>query len=338
MYVGDRAMEKRLSTRRRFIKKAAYGLWACNTAGRVLAGSGQAEIPTRPLGGTGVNVSILGLGGYHIGTIRDDNQSIRLIRKAIDMGVTFLDNAWEYHNGRSEELMGRALSGGYRDRAFLMTKHHGRDKKTAMEHLEDNLRRLRTDVIDLWQFHEVVYDKDPEMIFAAGGGIEAAELAKKQGKVRFIGFTGHRDPVIHLKMLAYGYPWDAVQMPMNVFDPHFKSFQKNVLPILVRRNIGVIAMKTLASGYVLRANVVTPKQALDYVWSQPVSTIVSGIDTEQFLEANASLAQAFRPMSQTEQAKVLDKTREAASTGKFEPFKTPPNFDGPIGRKLHGLS
>ncbi|KPK41525.1 MAG: hypothetical protein AMJ65_09290 [Phycisphaerae bacterium SG8_4] len=331
-------MEERPSTRRGFIKKAAYGLWACNTAGRVLAGSGQAEIPTRPLGGTGVNVSILGLGGYHIGTIRDDNQSIRLIRKAIDRGVTFLDNAWEYHNGRSEELMGRALSGGYRDRAFLMTKHHGRDKKTAMEHLEDNLKRLRTDVIDLWQFREVVYDKDPEMIFAAGGGIEAAELAKKQGKVRFIGFTGHRDPVIHLKMLAYGYPWDAVQMPMNVFDAHFKSFQKNVLPILVRRNIGVIAMKTLASGYVLRANVVAPKQALDYVWSQPVSTIVSGIDTEQFLEANASLAQAFRPMSQTEQARVLDKTKEAASTGKFEPFKTPPNFDGPVGRRLHGLS
>jgi predicted aldo/keto reductase-like oxidoreductase len=331
-------MGKQLSTRRGFIKKAAYGLCALNTAGRALAGSGQAEIPTRSLGGTGVNVSILGLGGYHIGTIRDDDRSIRLIRKAIDRGVTFMDNAWEYHNGRSEELMGKALSDGYRDKAFLMTKHHGRDKKTAMEHLEDNLRRLRTDVIDLWQFHEVVYDKDPEMIFAPSGGIEAAELAKKQGKVRFVGFTGHRDPVIHLKMLAYGYPWDAVQMPMNVFDPHFKSFQKNVLPILVRRNIGVIAMKTLASGYVLRANVVTPKQALGYVWSQPVSTIVSGIDTEQFLEVNASTAQAFRPMSQTEQAKVLGKTLEAASTGKFEPFKTPPNFDGPIGRKLHGLS
>ncbi|MHC4629524.1 MAG: aldo/keto reductase [Planctomycetota bacterium] len=157
-------MKKRLSTRRGFIKKAAYGLCAFNTAGCVLAASDQTEIPTRPLGGTGVNVSILGLGGYHIGTIRDDNQSIRLIRKAIDRGVTFLDNAWEYHNGRSEEIMGRALSGGYRDRALLMTKHHGRDKKTAMEHLEDNLKRLRTDMIDLWQFHEVVYDKDPEMI------------------------------------------------------------------------------------------------------------------------------------------------------------------------------
>ena len=331
-------MGKHLSTRRDFIKQTAYGLCAVNAVGHVLAASNQADIPTRPLGSTGVDVSILGLGGYHIGKIRDDDQSIRLIRKAIDRGVTFLDNAWEYHNGRSEELMGKALAGGYRDKAFLMTKHHGRDKKTAMEHLEDNLRRLRTDVIDLWQFHEVVYDKDPEMIFVAGGGIEAAELAKKQGKVRFIGFTGHRDPVIHLKMLAYGYPWDAVQMPMNVLDAHFKSFQKNVLPILVRRNIGVIAMKTLASGYVLRANVATPKQALGYVWSQPVSTIVSGIDSEQFLEANVRLARAFRPMGQTEQAELLGKTRDAALTGEFEPFKTPPNFDGPVGRKLHGLS
>jgi len=234
--------------------------------------------------------------------------------------------------------MGKALAGGYRDKAFLMTKHHGRDKKTAMEHLEDSLRRLRTDVIDLWQFHEVVYDKDPEMIFAVDGGIEAAELAKKQGKVRFIGFTGHRDPVIHLKMLAYGYPWDAVQMPMNVLDPHFKSFQKNVLPILVRRNIGVIAMKTLASGHVLRAKVATPKKALDYIWSQQVSTIVSGMDSEQLLKANIGFAQAFKPMDQMEQTELLDKTKDIALTGKFEPFKTPPNFDGPIGRKLHGIS
>jgi len=331
-------MGKHLPTRRDFIKQTAYGLCAGNMLSHALAASGRADIPTRPLGSTGVNVSILGLGGHHIGRIRDDNQSIQLIRKAIDSGVTFLDNAWEYHNGRSEELMGKALAGGYRDKAFLMTKHHGRDKKTAMEHLEDSLRRLRTDVLDLWQFHEVVYDKDPEMIFAVDGGIEAAELAKKQGKVRFIGFTGHRDPVIHLKMLAYGYPWDAVQMPMNVLDPHFKSFQKNVLPILVRRNIGVIAMKTLASGHVLRAKVATPKQALGYIWSQPVSTIVSGMDSEQLLKANVGFAQAFKPMGQMEQAELLDKTKDMALTGKFEPFKTPPNFDGPIGRKLHGIS
>lgn len=330
-------MSKSLSTRRDFIKQTAYGLFTVHTAGRALAASDSAEIPTRPLGGTGVNVSMLGLGGHHIGRIKDDDQSIRFIRKAIDRGVTFLDNAWEYHNGRSEELMGKALTGGYRDKAFLMTKHHGRDKKTAMEHLEDSLRRLKTDVIDLWQFHEVVYEKDPEMIFAVGGGIEAADLAKKQGKVRFIGFTGHRDPVLHLKMLAYEYPWDAVQMPMNVFDAHYKSFQKHVLPILVRRNIGVIAMKTLASGHVLRANVVSVKEALSYIWSQPVSTIVSGMDTEQLLEANAGLASHFKPMGQVEQLEVLAKTRDVALTGDFEPFKTAPNFDGPVGRKLHGV-
>jgi len=323
--------------RRGFIRQAACGVGAVSLLGRGLGASGGGDIPTRPLGNTGVNVSILGLGGYHIGTIRDDNQSIRLIREAIDRGVTFLDNAWEYHNGRSEELVGKALEGGYREKAFVMTKHHGRDKKTAMEHLEDNLRRLRTDVIDLWQFHEVVYDRDPEMIFAAGGGIEAAELAKKQGKVRFIGFTGHRSPVLHLKMLAYGYPWDAVQMPMNVFDAHYKSFEKNVLPILVRRKIGVIAMKSLASGYVLRAKAATPDEALRYVWSQPVSTVVSGIDSEELLAANAGSAGAFKPMSEQEQKTLLEKTKEAALTGKFEPFKTAPNFDGPVGRKLHGV-
>jgi len=324
-------------SRRGFIRQAACGAGAVSLLGRALGASGGGDIPTRPLGSTGINVSMLGLGGYHIGTIRDDEQSIRLIRKAIDRGVTFLDNAWEYHNGRSEELVGKALEGGYREKAFVMTKHHGRDKKTAMEHLEDNLRRLRTDVIDLWQFHEVVYDKDPEMIFAAGGGIEAADLAKKQGKVRFVGFTGHRSPVIHLKMLAYGYPWDAVQMPMNVFDAHYKSFEKNVLPILVRRKIGVIAMKSLASGYVLRAKTATPREAMSYVWSQPVSTVVSGIDSEELLQANAESAAAFKPMSRQEQKTLLEKTKEAALTGKFEPFKTAPNFDGPVGRKLHGV-
>ncbi|MBN1852852.1 MAG: aldo/keto reductase [Pirellulales bacterium] len=324
-------------TRRGFIQSTAYGLCASGLISRAWADSGVAGVPTRPLGATGVQVSMLGLGGHHAGQGRDDAKSVRLIRKAIDLGVTFLDNAWEYHNGRAEEVMGKALSDGYRDKAFLMTKHHGRDKKTAMAHLEDSLRRLRTDVIDLWQFHEIVYDKDPEMIFAPGGGIEAADLAQKQGKVRFIGFTGHRSPMLHLKMLAYGYPWDAVQMPMNVFDPHYKSFQQDVLPILVRCQIGVIAMKTMASGYVLRANVATPVEALNYVWSQPVSTIVSGMESEELLEANVATARAFQPMSTADQAQLLEKTKEAALTGEFEPFKTAPNFDGPIGRKLHGV-
>jgi uncharacterized protein len=325
-------------TRREFLQSTACGLCATGLLSQAWAGSSADGVPTRPLGATGVQISMLGLGGHHAGRGRDADKAIRLIRKAIDMGVTFMDNAWEYHDGRAEEFMGKALLDGYRAKAFLMTKHHGRNKKTAMQHLEDSLRRLHTDVIDLWQFHEVVYDKDPEMIFAPGGGIEAAELAKKQGKVRFIGFTGHRSPMLHLKMLAYGYPWDAVQMPMNVFDPHYKSFQQHVLPILVRRNIGVIAMKTMASGHVLRANVTTPKEALDYIWSQPVSTIVSGMESEELLEANVATARAFSPMSAPAQTGLLEKTKEVALTGKFEPFKTAPNYDGPIGRKLHGVS
>lgn len=330
-------MAEHCVTRREFLRSTACGLCAPGLLSQAWAASGGDGVPTRPLGATGVQISMLGLGGHHAGRGRDDDKSVRLIRKAIDMGVTFMDNAWEYHDGRAEEVMGKALLDGYRPKAFLMTKHHGRDKKTAMQHLEDSLRRLHTDVIDLWQFHEVVYDKDPEMIFAPGGGIEAAELAKKQGKVRFIGFTGHRSPMLHLKMLAYGYPWDAVQMPMNVFDPHYKSFQQHVLPVLVRRNIGVIAMKTMASGHVLLANVTTPEQALRYIWSQPVSTIVSGMESEELLEANVATARAFQPMSAETQAKLLEKTKEAALTGKFEPFKTAPNYDGPIGRKLHGV-
>ncbi len=331
-------MAEHILTRRGFLRSTAAGLCAGGLVAQALAASGGRGVPTRPFGRTGVNVSMLGLGGHHAGRGRDENASVRLIRKAIDMGVTFLDNAWEYHDGRAEEYMGKALQDGYRDEVFLMTKHHGRDKQTAMQHLEDSLRRLRTDVIDLWQFHEVVYDKDPEMIFAPAGGIEAADLAKKQGKVRFIGFTGHRDPMLHLKMLAYGYPWDAVQMPMNVFDPHYKSFQQHVLPVLVRRGIGVIAMKTMASGHVLRANVVAPAEALNYIWSQPVSTIVSGMESEALIEANVASARSFQPMSAQAQAELLERTKQAALTGQFEPFKTAPNFDGVIGRRLHGLS
>ncbi|MBN1816062.1 MAG: aldo/keto reductase [Sedimentisphaerales bacterium] len=330
-------MKKQHVTRRRFLQHSAYGICAASVLAQVSLQAAEGTIPTRPLGSTGVQVSMLGLGGHHIGQIREDAQSIAFIRKAIDRGVTFLDNAWEYHNGRSEDLMGRALLDGYRAKAFLMTKHHGRDKKTAMQHLEDSLKRLRTDVIDLWQFHEIVYDADPGMIFAPGGGIEAAELAKKQGKVRFIGFTGHRDPLLHLKMLAYGYPWDAVQMPLNVLDAHYKSFEQHVVPILVRRRIGIIAMKTLGSGYVLRANVVTPQEALNYVWSLPVSTLVSGMESEARLEANIRTTQAFTPLSEVQKAELLAKSRDAALTGKFEPFKTAPNFDGPIGRALHGV-
>ncbi|MEJ2034536.1 MAG: aldo/keto reductase, partial [Deltaproteobacteria bacterium] len=262
---------------------------------------------------------------------------INLIREAVDQGVTFMDNAWEYHRGRSEELMGRALTGGRRQKVFLMTKHHGRDQKTAMRHLEDSLRRLRTNVIDLWQFHEVIYDDDPDRIFGPNGGIEAAELARRQGKVRFIGFTGHKDPAVFVRMLAHNYPWDAVQMPVNVLDAHFRSFQRQILPLLGQRDIGAIAMKSIASGHLLRTGAVTPAEALAYVWSQPVATLVSGMPSSRDLRANVRLAAGFRPLSRKEQDRLLARTEKIARSGKYEPFKTTRGYDSREGRHRHDL-
>ncbi len=327
--------DKKQPTRREFLCQAAAGIALAGTIPSWSAGTGQ--VPLRPLGKTGEKVSLMCLGGFHIGSIKDDQESIAFIRQAIDMGVTFMDNAWEYHNGRSEELMGRALQDGYREKVFLMTKHHGRDKKTALKHLDDSLRRFKTDTIDLWQFHEVVYQDDPEMIFAAGGGIEAAEEAKKAGKVRYIGFTGHKDPMIHLKMLAYDYDWDATQMPLNVLDPHYQSFEKHVLPICLKRGIGVIGMKSLAGGRLLNAGVVTAAEAIRYAMSLPVASVVSGVMTLEHLKANAKVAQEFEPYSETETAALLARTEEAAQEGKYELFKSTNAYDGPVGRALHGV-
>jgi uncharacterized protein len=324
-------------SRRRFIKQAVLGLGAAALPWPLAAGAAEAAVPRRRLGRTGEMVSILGLGGWHLGSIKDDRQAADLVREAVDLGVTFMDNAWEYHQGRSEELMGRALAGGRRQKAFLMTKHHGRDKKTAMRHLEESLRRLGTEVIDLWQFHEVIYEDDPDRIFGPGGGIEAAALAQRQGKVRFIGFTGHKEPALFARMLAHDYPWDAVQMPVNVLDAHFKSFQRQILPPLLERDIGVIAMKALAGGHLLRSGAVTPAEALAYTWSQPVATIVSGMDSSRKLNANAKLAARFRPLSREEQEQLLARTEELASSGDYEPFKTGTAFDGPVGRRQQGL-
>lgn len=323
-------------TRRDFLKQSLAGAAALAWAGQATA-QNSGGIPTRRLGRTNEQVSMLGLGGHHAARIKDDNEVVALIREAIDSGVTFLDNAWEYHNGRAEELMGRALRDGYRGKAFLMTKHHGRDKKTALEHLDDSLRRLETDVIDLWQFHEVVYAKDPEMIHTLGG-IEAAEEAKKAGKVRYIGFTGHKDPAIFKDMLDRGYAWDAVQMPINAFDAHFMSFATEILPILIERDIGVIAMKTLGDGHILKANVIEPAEALRYAWSQPVSVALSGMNSLDILRTNVALARNFTAMPEAEQQTLLAKTRDAALTGTFEPFKTTQMYDGMPGRKLHGLA
>ncbi|GMV94516.1 MAG: hypothetical protein AMXMBFR82_42940 [Candidatus Hydrogenedentota bacterium] len=331
--------DSRRSTRREFIQQTAAGVTIASLAPSAWTAVANGEMPMRDFGNTGEKVSALGVGGHAIGQIKDDQESVDFIREAIDLGATFLDNAWEYHGGRAEELMGRALRDGYRNKAFLMTKHHGRSEKAmAMEHLEDSLRRLETDVIDLWQFHEVVYDDDPDMIFSKGGAIEAADEAKQQGKVRYIGFTGHKDPAIFKKMLDHDYKWDAVQMPVNVMDPHYRSFINEILPILNERGIAPIAMKTMGGGHILRANVVEPKEALRFAWSQPIATLVSGMSSRDILHQNVELAQSFEPMNEEEQVALLERTKSFAVAGEFEPFKSTNGYDGPVGRKIHGIA
>jgi uncharacterized protein len=284
-------------------------------------------IPLRPLGRTGVEV------------MRDEKEAIRLTQEAVDAGITFMDNAWEYHNGRSEELMGRAIY-GRRDEVFLMTKvcNHGRDRHVAMRQLEDSLRRLKTDYLDLWQVHEVVYDNEPEMHFAEGGVIEALEQARREGKVRFVGFTGHKSPEIHLKMLSYEYPFDACQMPLNCFDATFRSFEQKVLPELERRGIAAIGMKSLGGeGDMVKAGVVAAEEALRYVMSLPVATVVSGIDSLDVLRQNLGVARGFTPMSDDEMRRLRDRCAALAGDGRFEQFKTTAKFEGPIGREQHGF-
>ena len=245
------------------------------------------EIPTRPFGRTGERVSLIGLGGWHLGTPPTDRAAVRLAHEAIDAGITFLDNAWDYNEGLSEERMGQAIA-DRRDRVFLMTKvcTHGRDGKVAMRQLEDSLRRLRTDHLDLWQIHEVVFDNEPAIHFARGGVVEALDKARSQGKVRYVGFTGHKDPALHLEMLAYDYAWDACQLPLNCFDGGFRSFEQHVLPELNRRGIAPIGMKSLCGdARAVTAKVVTAEEALAYALSLPVATVVSGIDSPKVLEA-----------------------------------------------------
>lgn len=324
-------------SRRKFIQTSIAGVAGFSLAAKTLAQGVVSPVgmPTRTLGRIARKVSLLGMGGYHIG-VPEEAEGIRMIQEAVDEGVTFMDNAWEYHDGRSEERMGRALQ-GRRDKVYLMTKHHGRGKKTAMQHLEESLRRLRTDVIDLWMFHECVYEEDPDRIFASGGGIEAANLAKEQGKVRHIGFTGHKDPMIHLKMLAYDYPWDAVLMPLNILDGSFKSFEKWVLPVLVKRGIAPLAMKTRASGDIIKAGVASVEDCWRYVAALPVATIVSGMTSLDMFRDNLRLARTLTPMSEEEKAAILARTREVALSGEKERFKTTRAFDGPIGRRLYGI-
>ena len=297
-------------------------------------------IPVRPFGRhLDQTVSILGLGGYHIGSMDSVREAIRVIHAAIDAGVTFLDNAWEYHEHESEERMGRALA-GKRDQVFLMSKvcTHGRDAKVGMRQLEDSLRRLKTDRLDLWQIHECAYYNDPDRHFARGGVVEALDRAKRQGKVRFVGFTGHKDPEIHLRMLSFGYAFDACQMPLNVFDASFRSFEQRVLPELVRQQIAPIGMKSLCGhGEASSRRVVSAADALRYAMSLPVATTVSGIDSMKVLKQNVRVADGFKPFTAAQMERLRHRMAETAGDGRFERYKTTAEHDGDEGREQHGF-
>ncbi|MGH9943508.1 MAG: aldo/keto reductase [Pyrinomonadaceae bacterium] len=294
-------------------------------------------VPRRPLGRTGVEVSALALGGYHLGLLKKKKEAVQIVHEAIDSGLDFMDNAWEYHEGKSEEWMGEALK-GRRDKVFLMTKvcTHGRGRKTAMRQLHESLKRLRTDYVDLWQVHEVVHDNDPDLHFAAGGVIEALEEAKAAGKVRFVGFTGHKDPAIHLKMLAHDYPFDTCQLPLNCFDATFRSFERQVLPELNRRGIAPLGMKSMGGeGTPVKKRVVNATEALRYAMSLPVATTVSGIDSLKVLRQNLKIARDFTPLTDAELEELRQRCAPAAADGHFELYKTSKKFDGEPGRKVH---
>ncbi len=293
----------------------------------------------RPLGKTGVQVSALGLGGFHLGSAKDLDEAKRIVDEAIDNGVNFFDNCWDYHDGKSEEWMGDALQ-GKRDKVVLMTKvcTHGRDQKVAMRMLEESLRRLRTDHLDVWQIHEVVYENDPDLIFAQNGAAEALVQAKKDGKVRFVGFTGHKDPSIHLRMLSHDFPFDTVQMPLNCFDATFRSFEARVLPELTRRGIAPLGMKSLGgSGEMVSQGGVRVEDALRYAMSLPVATTISGMNSLAILHQNLAIAKGFLPFSDAEMASLREQCKEAAADGRYELFKTTKKYDGAVGREQHGF-
>jgi uncharacterized protein len=296
-------------------------------------------VPRRPFGRHPDPVSIIGVGGYHLGNARTRAEAVRIVHEAIDAGINFLDNAWEYHDGESEERMGRAIE-DRRESVFLMTKvcTHGRDGRVAMRQLDESLRRLRTDYLDLWQIHECVYYNDPDRHFARGGVVEALERAKEQGKVRYVGFTGHKDPEIHLRMLSFDFPFDACQLPLNGFDAHFKSFQTRVLPELARRRIAPIGMKSLGGdGRAITKKAAAIADALRYAMSQPVCTTVSGIDSIKVLRQNLRVARGFEPMSAKERKAYEESLAEYGPDGRFELYKTSAEHDGAVGRKQHGF-
>jgi uncharacterized protein len=328
--------------RRNFLKTATVA-----AAGSVASASAQSTQPStatqrpespnmiyRVLGRTGERVSAIGIGGYHLGKQQDPDESIRLLRTAIDRGITFMDNCWDYNGGISEVRMGQALRDGYRQKVFLMTKIDGRDKNTAARQIEQSLGRLQTDVIDLMQFHEVIRLDDPDVIFAPGGAIEAVQEAKQAGKIRYIGFTGHKDPSVHLRMFQaadrHGFLFDTVQMPINVMDAHFRSFLNEVAPVAQEHGTAILAMKTFGDPYILQSKTVTPIEALHFGLNSPASVVITGIDSPAILDQAFEAVESFKPLDQQQVAAILAKTKEAAMTGKFELFKTSSHYDGTI--------
>jgi len=318
--------------RREFIKGIAVSVVVSSLDPVLIASAGA--IPRRTLGHTGEKVSMVRLGGYHIGNQKDENESIRIIRTALDEGINFVDNCWDYNDGQSEIRMGKALRDGYRQKAFLMTKIDGRDAKSAANQIDESLRRLETDRIDLLQFHEIIRMNDPERIFASGGGMEAAAKAKHAGKIRYIGFTGHKSPEIHRHMLEvadqHKFLFDSVQMPLNVMDAHFHSFEKMVLPILVKKNIGVLGMKPMGSKIILDSKAVTPVECLHYAMSLPTSVVITGCDSIDILQQALKAAREFKPLDEAQRAALLAKTAAPARNGEYELYKTTTNFDGTV--------
>lgn len=332
--------------RRNALGAMAAGLMATGTGPVVSAGlseaaeTGQSKphadagtgMIYRTLGKTGERVSAIGLGGYHVGMQADPQESIRIIRTAIDHGITFMDNCWDYNNGESEKRMGQALRDGYRQKVFLMTKFDGRTRAAAGQQIDESLARLQTDHIDLMQYHENIRLEDPDRFFAPGGALEALMAAKQAGKIRYIGFTGHKDPVVHLRMLdearQHSFHFDSCQMPLNVMDAHFRSFAHEVVPRLVAEGIGVLGMKPMGDGNVLRAGVVTPVECLHYALNLPTAVVINGCESVERVNQALEAARTFRPMTAAQVSALLAKTRDAAMTGRYEPFKTTSQFDG----------
>jgi predicted aldo/keto reductase-like oxidoreductase len=319
-------------TRREFLGGALSASLLAGFPLELFAAGAENGVPYRKLGRTGERVSMVGLGGYHIGNQADENESVRIIRMALDNGINFLDNCWDYNGGQSEIRMGKALQDGYSKKAFLMTKLDGRTKSAAAAQIDESLRRLQTDHVDLMQFHEVIRMDDPERIFATGGGMEAALQAQKAGKIRFIGFTGHKSPDMHLHMLetaaSHKFHFDTVQMPLNAMDAHYESFGKKVLPVLVKNEIGVLGMKPVGAGLLLQSKTLSAVEYLRYAMSLPTSVVITGCESVARVQQALDLVRSFTPLSATESSALLVKTAKAARNGEFEGYKTTTNFDG----------